>query len=392
MIFTGDIAVNRKIRTLLISIFITIILSLSFVGGCTLDIFKPSPDTSTTQDLDLKLLEEAYQIIQQYYVEPEKIDVQTLNEGILKGLVQGLDDPYSTYLTKDQYEMFTGDLSGQFEGIGAYVGAENGQVTIIAPIPDTPAAQAGIEAGDIILEIDGETTAGMSVNDAVLLIRGPKGTKVTLTVLHKDNTEPVTVEITRAEIKVPSVNLEMVGDYAHLTITEFTERTDDELGPVLRTISDNNARGIVLDLRNNPGGYVTTVVQVASHFLDSGDVMSVVYPDGSKDTSSVNPLAYKINLPMVVLVNNYTASAGEILAGALQDYDRAHIAGQKTYGKGSINQIIELSDGSGIYITIARWATPNGNIIEGNGIQPNTELDFTTVDGVQWAIDYLENQ
>jgi carboxyl-terminal processing protease len=148
----------------------------------------------------------------------------------------------------------------------------------------------------------------------------------------------------------------------------------------------------VLDLRSNPGGYVSTVVQVASHFLDKGVVVSVVYPDGGKDSNSVSPLAYKTNLPVVVLVDKYSASASEILAGALQDYGRAHIAGETTYGKGSVNQLIELSDGSGIYITIARWATPNGNIIEGNGIHPDTELDFATVDGVQWAIDYLTSQ
>jgi carboxyl-terminal processing protease len=387
-----NIAMNRKMRTVLISVCIVIALGLSFVCGCTLDIFKPSPNSTTTQELNIKLLEEAYQDILNNYVEPDKIDIKKLNEGILNGLVQGLNDPYSTYFTKEQCDTFSSDLSGQFEGIGAYVGSENGQVTIIAPIPDTPAAKAGIKSGDIILEIDGKTTTDMSVTEVVLLIRGPKETPVKLTVLHKGDTEPVTIEIIRAEIVVPSVKLEMKGDYAHVTITEFTERTDDELLPVLKTITDNKAKGIILDLRSNPGGYLSTVVQVASHFLDEGVIVSVVYPDGSKDSNSVNPLAYNIDLPMVVLVDQYSASASEILSGALQDYHRALIAGQKTYGKGSVNQLLELSDGSGIYITIARWVTPNGNIIEGNGIQPDTELDFAIVDGVQWAIDYLISQ
>ncbi|MDO9334721.1 MAG: S41 family peptidase [Dehalococcoidales bacterium] len=384
---------TKKMRTALISLCIIIALGLSFIGGCTLDIFKPASNSNTTQntnqELNLKLLEEAYQIILKEYVEPDKIDTQKMNEGILKGLVQGLNDPYSAYLTQEQYAMSVSDFAGQFEGIGAYVGSENGRVTVIAPIPDTPAAEAGIKSGDIILEVDGKTTIDMSVTEVVLLIRGPKGTPVKLTVLHKDDAEPVTLEIIRAEIKIPSVTLEMKGDYAHITITNFTERTDDELVSVLKTISDNKAKGIVLDLRSNPGGLLSTVIQVASHFLDKGVVVSVVYPDSSKDSDSVNPLAYKTSLPMVVLVDHYSASASEILAGALQDYKRALIAGEKTYGKGSVNQLLKLSDGSGIYITIARWVTPNGNLIEGNGIQPDTELDFETVDGVQWAIDYL---
>jgi carboxyl-terminal processing protease len=387
---------TKKMKTVLISLCIITALGLSFIGGCTLDIFKPASNSTTTQntnqELNLKLLEEAYQIILKEYVEPDKIDTQKLNEGILKGLVQGLNDPYSAYLTQEQYEMSVSDFAGQFEGIGAYIGSENGRVTVIAPIPNTPAAEAGIKSGDIILEVDGKTTTDMSVNEVILLIRGPKGTPVKLTVVHTGDTEPITIEIIRAEIKIPSVTLEMKGDCAHITITEFTERTDDELVPVLKTISDNNAKGIVLDLRSNPGGYLSTVIQVASHFLEKGVIVSVVYPDGSKDSNSVSPLAYKTDLPMVVLVNRYSASASEILSGALKDYKRALIAGEKTYGKGSVNQLLELSDGSAIYLTIARWVTPNGNIIEGNGIQPDAEVDFNTVDGVQWGINYLMSQ
>jgi carboxyl-terminal processing protease len=385
---------NIKIKVLLISICFVIVAGLAFAGGCNLNLPNSNNDSATTftNDLNTKLLEEAYKVIQANYVEPDKIDSQKLNEGILKGLVQGLDDPYSAYLTQDQFDMTLSDIAGEFEGIGAYVGSENGMITIIAPIPDTPADKAGIQPGDIVLEIDGQVTTSMSVNDAVLLIRGLKGTNVTLTVLHKDAAEPVTLEITRAEIQVKSVDIELIDGYAHITITNFTERTDDELMSAFDTVTQNNAKGIVLDLRNNPGGLVSSVVQVASHFINKGVLLSVVYRDGSVDTESVNPQALKTDLPMVVLVNNYSASASEILTGALQDYQRATIAGTKTYGKGSVNQIIPLSDGSGILITIARWKTPNGNLIEGKGIQPDDEVDFEAVDGVQWAIDYLENE
>ena len=382
---------SKKIKTALISICLVIVLVLTFASGC--DIFKPgnNPSVSTTE-LNTKLLEEAYKVILDNYVQPDNVDVQKLNEGMLKGLVQGLNDPYSAYLTREQFDMSVSDIAGQFEGIGAYVGSENGRITVIAPIPDTPAANAGIQPGDLILEVNGQSTADMSVTEVVLLIRGPTGTTVSITVLHKEAAEPVTLEITRAEIQIKSAILEMVGDYAHITITNFTELTDNDLTPILNTIIQNNAKGIVLDLRSNPGGLVSTVVQVASHFIDRGVVLSVVYRDGSKDSDSVNPFALKIDLPMVVLVDAYSASGSEVLAGALQDYKQATIAGNTTYGKGSVNQIIPLSDGSGIYITIARWATPNGNLIEGKGIQPDIGVDFEKVDGVQWAIDYLKSQ
>jgi carboxyl-terminal processing protease len=384
---------SNNFRTVLITICIVIAIGLAFVGGCNINIFRPGNNsTPPDNELDTQLLKEAYQVIIDNYVEPDKVELQKLNEGILKGLVQGLNDPYSAYLTPEQFNMSVSDLAGQFEGIGAYVGSENGLITIIAPIPDTPAAKAGIQPGDIILEVNGQSTTDMSVNDVVLLIRGPKGTSVTLTVLHKDAAEPATLEITRAEIQIESVILELVRDYAHITITTFTERTDDELKPILDTITRNDTKGIVLDLRNNPGGLVSTLVQVASHFIDRGVVLTVVYRDGSEDADSVNVFASKIDLPMVVLVNKYSASAAEVLTGALQDYERAVIAGNKTYGKGSVNQLIPLSNGSGILMTIARWATPNGNLIEGKGIQPDIEVDFEKVDGVQWAIDYMLNQ
>ncbi|MDP2919757.1 MAG: S41 family peptidase [Dehalococcoidia bacterium] len=385
---------SNKLKTGIISLLIIITTGLSLTGGCILDTINP-PAQATEQakgDLNIKLLEEAYGVIQKEYVEPEKIDSRKLSEGMIKGLIQGLDDPYSAYLTKEQYDMSVSDFAGKFEGIGAYVGSENNRVTVIAPIPDTPADKAGIKPGDIILEVDGKSTENMSVTEVVLLIRGPKGTPVKLTVLHKGEAQPVTLEIIRAEIKLNSVRFEMKGSYAWVNITNFTEQSNRELEPVLKTISTNGAKGIILDLRRDPGGILQTVVDIASHFIKEGPIVHVVDREGNKETSSANRLTLKLDLPMVVLVDQYSASGSEVLAGALQDYKRALIAGQKTYGKGSVNQLIKLSDGSGIYITIARWLTPNGNLIEGKGIQPDTLVDFEKVDGIQWAIDYLGSQ
>lgn len=385
---------STKLRMKAIVLLVAGVLALTLAGGCTLDVFKP-PTTATppaaADGLDSGLLQEAYDIIRDEYVEPGRLDATDLSRGAIKGMVQGMDDPYSAYLDPEQYKLTVGDFEGQFDGIGAFVGLQNGAITIIAPIPDTPAAKAGIKAGDIVLAINGESTADMTVQDAVLLIRGPRGTTVSVTVLHEGGTEPETLEITRAEIRVPSVRFEMKGDYAWLNITNFSERTDAELQPALKTITDNKAKGIILDLRQNPGGILNTVVEDASHFLREGVVVHVVDRDGNKETHPVNRFATKIDLPMVVLVDRFSASGSEVLAGALQDYKRAIIAGEKTFGKGSVNTLIRLSDGSGIYITIARWQTPNGNLIEGEGIQPDIAVDWDTVDGIQWGIDYLNS-
>jgi len=382
----------KKIKIALISLSIIAGLSLTFIGGCTLDIFKPATNSTTTVDkINTDLINTVYKLMKDKYVEPDKIDAQKLTEGALKGMVDALNDPHSAYMTKAQFEEFNTSLAGSFEGIGAYVGMDNGTVSVIAPIPGTPAEKAGIKAGDLILAINGQSTAGMNTNDAVLLIRGPKGTTVTLTVLHQNETQTVTMTITRATIDVPSVILEMKGTIAHITITNFAERTNQELTTVLDTISGNSATGIILDLRNNPGGYLDVCISVASHFIDSGVIVSVVDRDGNKTSSSVVSVSPKISLPMVVLVNQYSASASEVLTGALKDYGRATIAGTVTYGKGSVNQLLSLPDGSGVYLTIARWYTPLGTLIEGKGITPDQAVDFTKVDGVQWAIDYLNS-
>lgn len=390
---------SRRFRTGLVAAGIIAAISLGFLGGCNL-LPGASPTTTTTStsaltQLDISLLQEAYQLIQKDYVDPTKVDIQKLNDGMLSGLVQGIDDPYSTYLSVQQYKDFFSQLQGnsQFQGIGAYVGSKNGNVIIIAPIPGTPAQKAGIKSGDIIIAVDGKSIQGMSADQVVLLIRRPAGTPVKVTVLHEGDTQPVTLEIVRAAINVPSVLFEMKGSYAHITITNFTDKTEQELVPFLRDALNNNAKGIILDLRANPGGYLTTVVQVASHFITKGVVVSVVNRDGSKESDSVVPFTSPaITLPVVVLVDKYSASGSEVLTGALKDYKRATTAGETTFGKGSVDQLFQLSDGSGVYLTIARWATPNGNLIEGKGIDPDIRVDFSKVDGVQWAIDYLNSQ
>ena len=377
---------SKKLITVVTAVLLLAVALASPLGaGCSLLSVQDGPE------LDLTPLEEIWEIMQERYVEPGELDVEALVQGAARGMVNALDDPHSAFMDLSHFQMFTSGLEGEFDGIGAYVGENDGHITIIAPIPGTPADEAGIRSGDIIMGVDDESTIGWSVQDAVNVIRGPRGTSVRLLILHEGDTELVEIEIIRADIEVPSVYLEMQGKIAHITITDFTERTGDEFSTVLDEIAAQEATGIILDLRDNAGGSLSAVVEVASQFLDEGVVVSVINNKDSKTDYSVKRTGEVIELPMVVLVNQFSASASEALAGALQDYGRVVIAGTTTYGKGSANNLYQLSGGSGLYLTTARWYTPNGRIIEGEGIEPDFPLDLEEVDPVEWAIDYLSN-
>jgi carboxyl-terminal processing protease len=373
---------SEKSKTIGIVLLVVAIIVVSFGTGWIVG-------SRSSSQPGLGTVGQVWTIIFEDYVDKEQLDAEALAQGAIRGIVEALDDPYTAYLDATAYELSHRELEGKFEGIGAHVAAEDGKVVIIAPIAGSPAEEAGIRAGDVILEVDGQSIAGMSLVEVVLIVQGPKGTPVTLSVLHEGETEPEVIEIVRAEIEVPSVRFEMMEDVAYIQITNFSERTAEEMSPVLEEVNQQ-ASGIILDLRSNPGGLLNTVVAVTSFFLKEGVVVDVVDNDGNSFSYPVEPSRIAIDLPVVVLVNEYSASGSEVLAGALQDYGRAIIAGKKTYGKGSANQIFELEDGSALYITYARWFTPKGRLIEGEGIYPDYELDLESVDAVQWAIDYLQ--
>jgi carboxyl-terminal processing protease len=318
------------------------------------------------------------------------VDTAVLKIAAIEGIVEALDDPYTAYLEAEYYEVGRTSLEGEFEGIGAYVAMEDEQLIIVAPIADSPAEKAGIMAGDIILEVDGESVEGMNLIEAIMKIRGPRGTAVMLLVLHEDETEPVEIEIIRGRVEVPSVEFEMKEDIAYIVITQFSERTAEELKPVIRELSDADAGGIIIDLRGNSGGLLTAVIDVASHFITTGVVLEVISNDDTVATFRVENKSLTTDLPAVVLVNSYSASGSEVLAGAMQDHHRALVSGNVTFGKGSVNVLNELEDDSGLYITTSRWLTPNGRLIEGQGIEPDVMLELTGDDAVQWAIDYLK--
>ncbi len=382
---------SKRIRFTLISLLVVAVLVLSFGFGYDLGSRTPPGPTE-----GLESVGQAWDIIFNEYVDRDQLDASALSQGAIEGMLEALDDPYTSYLNTEAYQLGLTALEGEFEGIGAHVAIRDEQLTIIAPIADAPADKAGIRAGDVILEIEGVSTAEMSLAEAVLKIRGPEETSVRLLILHKGLGQTVKeyelmeeIEVVRAKIELPSIYLEMKGDIAYIGITYFSERTDEELSPVLESIVEKEARGIILDLRHNSGGLLPVVIDVASHFLKEGVVVNVVDSQGEQTALEVKRMEVTTDLPMVVLVDSFTASGGEVLAGALQDYGRATIAGNKTFGKGSVNVLRQLKDGSALYITIARWLTPNGRLIEGEGIEPDYELELGGEETIQWAIDCL---
>ena len=380
-----------KIIKITVGILVVAVIVISFFAGYNV---RGQVSTEPEEELNAKeeclgLVEQAWDIVFADYVDRDQLDTVILSQGAVRGMLEALDDPYTAFLDFETYQLGMADLEGEFEGIGASMAVRDEQITIIAPFADSPADKAGVKAGDVVLEVDGKPTEEMSLTETVLRIRGAKGTTVTLLILHLGDSEPVEISIVRDTIELTSVRFEMREDIAYINITRFSRRTDEELIPVLESIIEEEARGIILDLRSNPGGLISSVVDVASHFLDEGVVVNVVGGQGRGLVFEVEPKAVTSELPIVVLVDNYSASSSEVLSGALQDYHRAVIAGAITYGKGSVGVFRELEDGSGIHITTARWLTPNGYLIEDEGIKPDYELELEGEEAIQWAIDHL---
>jgi carboxyl-terminal processing protease len=376
---------SKTMKIILISLLSVAILALTFGTGYNLGQIPAGPSDG------LETVKQVWNIIFDDYVDRDHLNPDTLSEGAIEGMLEALDDPYSSYLDAETHQLGLSSLEGELEGIGAQVAIRDEQITIIAPIANSPAAAAGIRAGDVVLEIDGQSTAQMSLAEAVLNIRGPKGTSVRLLILHQDESEPEEIEIVRDKIELPSVHFEMREDIAYINITHFSGHTSEELSATLESMTREEIRGIILDLRSNPGGILEIVVDVTSYFLPEGVVVSVVDNRKEYTTLEVNPKELTTDLPMVVLVDSFSASGSEVLAGALQDRGRATIAGSQTFGKGSVNVLHKLKDGSGLFITTARWLTPNGRLIEGEGIKPDHELELEGEEAIQWAMDYLKS-
>jgi carboxyl-terminal processing protease len=363
---------QKNLLILLAGMLIGLLVSL---GGSALAEKDTGSGSSTTIPFEgLKTFSEVYGRIRQDYVEP--VTDTKLLEDAIRGMLTGLD-PHSAYLDQEQYNELKVGTTGQFGGLGIEVGMENGFVKVISPIDDTPAQKAGVKAGDLIIRLDDKPVKGMSLNDAVKLMRGEPGSDIVLTIVREGVDQPIKVKITRDVIKVKSVKSRVLEDgYGYVRITSFQSKTGDNVMEAIGDLKKNgDLKGLVLDLRNNPGGVLNAAVSVSDAFLEDG---LIVYTDGrvedAKMKFSATPSDILNGAPIVVLINAGSASASEIVAGALQDHKRAIIMGEKTFGKGSVQTILPTSNGGAVKLTTARYYTPSGRSIQAEGISPDVPI------------------
>jgi len=361
---------------------------------------KLNSASAISSDIDFNLYWKVWNTLKDNYVDKDQLNDQTLFYGALKGLVAAAGDPYTFFMDPKENKQYTDDLAGTFEGIGAELGLKNEIITIISPLADMPAAKAGIKAGDQIFAINGTSTLNMTINEAVRQIRGPKDTTVTLTIFRQGEKDTKDYTITRDVIFVKSVKTEMRSDGLYLiSVSAFNDDTWGLFQKAVDEIAIKNPKGIILDLRNNPGGYLDTAVDMSSEWVESGPVVIEKFSETKQNKYLTNGSAQLKDIPTVVLINGGSASASEIVAGALQDTKKATVVGEKSFGKGSIQSLIDLEDGSSIKVTIAKWLTPKGVSINDQGITPDQEVALTAEDfktekdpQLQKAIDILNNK
>jgi carboxyl-terminal processing protease len=348
-------------------------------------------DKKTLQGLPPEFLaiSQAWDSLQKNYVDKTMLDPVKMAQGAIRGMVAAVGDPYTEYFSPQSFESTMVDLTGLYQGIGAYIGKKDQQIVIIAPMPGSPAEEAGLKSGDMILKIDGQSTSQMNTDEASQKIRGPAGTKVLLSMYREGDKEPFEVSLVRREIRVDSVKSEMRGQLAYIRIQQFILPTTGDFKNALVDAYKSGAKGIILDLRNNPGGLLSEAVDVSSQFLTRGIAVKIVDKDGIETIQKVKPGGIAKDLPVIVLVNGGSASASEIVAGALQDSSRAKLAGEKTFGKASVQNFVKLDDGSAIKITVAHYYTPNGTLISGTGLTPDYPTSLKDEELIKWAEEYL---
>jgi len=397
--------VNNTVKGILLVFGIGILMLGSFAGGFVTGNLVPvsipgaveeiepitppttSPEQQSATPEEMQALFapfwEAWNLVHENYVD-QPVDDVALMRGAIKGMMEALGDEHSSYMNPEDFEAANAGLEGEYEGIGAYVDTTTKYLTITSPIPGSPAEKAGLLPGDQVIAIDGEDMTGIDAELARLKVLGPAGSTVVLTILREGAEAPLEFTIVRAKITIAAATGEMLDNgIAYVQVTTFGSRTMPELLATLNELMAQNPKGIILDLRNNGGGYLQTSVEVTSQFVSEGVVLYEQYGDGTRETFNALPngLATDANIPMLVLINEGSASASEIVAGALQDLGRAKLVGTVSYGKGSVQNWIPLSGENGaVRVTIAKWLTPNENTIHQIGLTPDYPVEMTPED------------
>lgn len=336
------------------------------------------------QTVDFSLFWEVFGTLPEKYVDKTAIDGQKLLYGAISGMVRSLGDPYTAFLDPRQNQAVKDELAGSYEGVGIQIGFnKDKRLVVIAPLAGSPAERAGFSPRDLILKIDERETFDLTLPEAVDLIRGPAGSKVKLILQHDGEEKPYEREITREKITVKSVVIEFKdtdrGKVAVIRVSRFGETTDSEWDAAVNQVQLENAAGAIVDMRNNPGGLLTSAVHLGSEFV-TGTIVKQEFADGTVKLLSADHRGELLSIPIVVLINGGSASASEIFAGAIQDNRRGKVVGEKTFGKGTVQDALELQGGSGLHITIAKWLTPKGNSINGTGIEPDITVERSTED------------
>lgn len=391
----------RILTAVLVAVFVLSAFVVGYVYGqsayAPLQVFGPAATTPSDAQAAFRPFWETWQLVKDEYFD-QPLDDRKLAEGAIEGMLSTLGDPNTRYLSPDQEQAAREAMDGSFEGIGAVVTSEDGRLTIIAAYEGSPAQAAGLRRGDVLLSADDVSLDGMDTSEAAALIQGPAGTTVTLQV--ERNGEQFAVVVTRDVIKVPSAQGRMLEDnIAYLQLSRFANNTSEELTDELEKLMANDPAGLILDLRNNPGGNLTTAVDVADQFLGTGPVLTERFGNGRERAYDASETGLAQGLPLVVLIDGGSASASEVLAGAIRDRGRGILIGDTSYGKGTVQTWQRLSNGGGVRITIARWLTPDGTWVHEAGLQPDYVVTQGAGDGIdetdaqlQAAIDYIEGR
>lgn len=335
------------------------------------------------EEIDFSLFWEAYYQIQEKFPDSERLDVEKIIYGAISGMIKSIGDPYTVFFTPEETKIFQEDVRGMFEGVGMEIGIRKEELIVISPLEGTPAQRAGIRAGDKILKVGDTRTIDITIDEAVSLIRGPRGTEVTLTIFREDWEEAREIKIVRDIIEVPSLKLELKeNNIAYIKLYHFTERARFDFSQKSIEILSSPAEKIILDLRNNPGGYLEVAQDIAGWFLERGEIVAIEDFGEGKDKKEYKAKgnARFASYKTVILINQGTASASEILAGALRDHRQILLIGEKSFGKGSVQELSELKGGSSLKITVAKWLTPNGNLITDVGLEPDIKVEITEED------------